>query len=82
MSFELKNVLTTFQQLINNTVRKYLNKFVITYLDDILIYSNTLKKHQQHVLNVLKKLSEKALYIKKKKSRFEVQEVKFLEYVI
>ena len=82
MSFELKNALTTFQQLINNTVREYLDKFVITYLDNILIYSDTLKKHQQHVLKILKKLNEKALYIKKKKSRFEVQEVKFLEYVI
>ena len=63
-------------------VRKYLDKFVITYLNNILIYSDTLKEHQQHVLKVLEKLSEKTLYIKKKKSRFEVQEVKFLEYVI
>ena len=82
ISFELKNALTIFQQLINNTVREYLDKFVITYLDNILIYSDTLKKHQQHMPKVLEKLSEKTLYIKKKKSRFEVQEVKFLEYVI
>ena len=82
MSFGLKNAPVIFQQLINNTVRKYLDKFVITYLNNILIYSDTLKKHQQHVLKVLEKLSEKTLYIKKKKSRFEVQEVKFLEYVI
>ena len=82
MSFELKNVPATFQWLINNTVRKYLNKFVITYLNNILIYSDTLKEHWQHVPKVLEKLSEKTLYIKKKKSRFEVQEVKFLEYII
>ena len=82
MPFELKNAPTTFQQLINNTVREYLNKFVITYLNDILIYSDTLKKHWQHVLKVLEKLSEKTLYIKKEKSRFEVQKVKFLKYVI
>ena len=82
MPFGLKNAPATFQQLINNTVREYLNKFVITYLNDILIYSDTLKKHQQHVPKVLEKLSEKTLYIKKEKSRFEVQEVKFLEYVI
>ena len=82
MPFRLKNVPIIFQWLINNMVRKYLDKFVITYLDDILIYSDTLKKHQQHVLKVLEKLSEKTLYIKKEKSRFEVQEVKFLEYVI
>ena len=82
MLFGLKNVSAIFQQLINNTVREYLDKFVITYLNDILIYSDTLKKHQQHVLKILEKLSEKTLYIKKKKSRFEVQEVEFLEYVI
>ena len=82
MPFGLKNAPTTFQQLINDTVRKYLDKFVITYLDDILIYSDTLKEHQQHMPKVLEKLNEKALYIKKKKSRFEVQEVEFLEYVI
>ena len=82
MPFRLKNAPITFQWLINNTVREYLDKFVITYLDDILIYSDTLKEHQQHVPKVLEKLSEKALYIKKEKSRFEVQEVKFLEYVI
>ena len=63
-------------------VREYLDKFVITYLNDILIYSDTLKKHQQHMPKVLEKLSEKTLYIKKEKSRFEVQEVEFLEYVI
>ena len=82
MPFGLKNAPTTFQQLINNTVREYLDKFVITYLNNILIYSDTLEEHQQHVPKVLEKLSEKTLYIKKEKSRFEVQEVKFLEYVI
>ena len=82
MSFELKNASAIFQWLINDIIREYLNKFVITYLNNILIYSDTLKKHWQHVLKILEKLSEKALYIKKKKSRFEVQEVKFLEYII
>ena len=82
MPFGLKNAPATFQQLINNTVREYLNKFVITYLNDILIYSDTLEEHWQHMPKVLEKLSEKTLYIKKEKSRFEVQEVKFLGYVI
>ena len=82
MPFGLKNAPATFQQLINNTVREYLDKFVITYLNNILIYSDTLEEHRQHMLKVLEKLNEKALYIKKEKSRFEVQEVEFLEYVI
>ena len=82
MPFRLKNAPATFQQLINDTVREYLDKFVITYLNNILIYSDTLEEHRQHVPKVLEKLSEKALYIKKEKSRFEVQEVEFLGYVI
>jgi len=45
MSFELKNALTIFQQLINNTLKKYLDDFVITYLNDILIYSENLETH-------------------------------------
>ncbi len=45
MSFELKNASVIFQQLINNTLRKYLDNFVITYLNDILIYSEDLETH-------------------------------------
>ena len=49
MSFELINASTTFQKMINDTLREYLNKFVIIYLNDILIYLKTLKKHVYHV---------------------------------
>jgi len=77
MSFELKNVSVIFQQLINNTLREYLNNFVITYLNNILIYSENLKMHYEHVHKMLKKLKEKALYVKQSKSRFEIQKVRF-----
>ncbi len=43
MSFELTNVLTMCQKIINNILRQYLNQFVITYLNDIIIYSKILK---------------------------------------
>ena len=79
---ELKNALIIFQWLINNTVQEYLNVFVITYLNDILIYSDTLKKHWKHVQKMLKKLNEQILYVNKKKSWFETQKVCFLRYVI
>jgi len=82
MLFELKNTLVTFQRLINNTLREYLNDFVITYLDDILIYSDDLKMHCIHVHKILKKLNERALYVKKLKSRFKTKEIEFLNYVI
>ena len=56
MSFELKNASTTFQTIISEILQKYLKNFVITYLNDITIYSNTLKKHKLHVRKVFKAL--------------------------
>ncbi len=82
MLFELKNTLTTFQRLINNTLREYLDDFAITYLNDILIYSDDLEMHCSHVHKILRKLNERALYVKKSKSKFEAKEIKFLNYII
>ncbi len=82
MLFELKNALVTFQRLINDTLREYLNDFVITYLDDILIYSDDLEMHRSHVHKVLRKLNKRTLYVKKSKSKFEAKKIKFLNYII
>ncbi|SPO30464.1 uncharacterized protein UTRI_06394 [Ustilago trichophora] len=49
MPFGLKNAPSVFQTLVNRVLRPYLDKFVIVYLDDILIYSNTLDEHREHV---------------------------------
>jgi len=82
MLFELKNASAIFQQLINNTLREYLNNFVIPYLNNILIYSEDLEVHCEHVWKILKKQKKRVLYVKQSKSRFETQKVKFLDYVI
>ncbi len=82
MSFELKNASVIFQRLINDTLRKYLDDFAITYLDDILIYSDDLEAHCRHIQKVLEKLREKVMYVKKLKSKFEIKEIKFLKYII
>ena len=82
MPFGLKNAPATFQRLINDTLREYLDDFAITYLDDILIYSDDLEMHRSHVHKVLEKLNKRALYVKKSKSRFKTKEIKFLDYVI
>jgi len=58
MSFWLKNTSVIFQRLINNMLREYLDDFVITYLDNILIYSDNLEMHHKHVHKVLAKLNE------------------------
>jgi len=82
MSFELKNASVTFQRLINDMLREYLDDFVITYLNDILIYSDDLETHCSHMHKILKKLNERTLYVKKSKSRFKTKKIKFLNYVI
>jgi len=82
MLFELKNAPVTFQRLINDTLREYLDDFAITYLDNILIYSDDLKMHHSHVHKVLRKLSERVLYVKKSKSKFKAKKIEFLDYII
>jgi len=82
MLFELKNTLVIFQRLINDMLREYLNDFVITYLDNILIYSDDLEMHCSHVHKILRKLNKRALYVKKSKSKFKAKKIKFLNYII
>jgi len=55
---------------------------VITYLNDILIYSKDLEVHHRHVQKILKKLKKRVLYMKQLKNRFKTQKIKFLDYVI
>jgi len=82
MSFELINVSTTCQKMINDALRQYLNIFVIAYLNDIMIYLITLKEHVQHVSQVLKCLNQRNLRLKPKKCEFHQEEVDFLEFVV
>ena len=82
MPFGLRNAPATFQSFINSVLRPYLEKFVILYLDDILIFSKNLEEHHDHVRQVLKKLIENNLYAKLTKCEFDKSEVEFLGYVI
>jgi len=82
MLFGLKNASVTFQRLINDMLREYLDDFAITYLNDILIYSDDLEMHCSHVHKVLKKLNERTLYVKKSKSKFKAKKIEFLDYII
>jgi len=82
MLFKLKNAFTIFQWLINNTLKKYFDNFVITYLNDELIYSEELETHHKHVWKILQKLKKRVLYVKQSKNKFETQKVRFLDYVI
>jgi hypothetical protein len=82
MPFGLTNAPATFQALVNSVLREYLDHFVVAYLDDILIYSETLEEHEEHVKKVLRKLAEHQLACKPEKCEFSVQRTGFLGCVI
>ncbi|GME75744.1 unnamed protein product [[Candida] boidinii] len=82
MPFGLTNAPATFQYLMNNVLGNFINKFVTVYLDDILIYSDTTKEHEDHIIQVLKKLREHKLVAKQSKCEFFYSQIKFLGYVI
>jgi len=82
MSFNLINASVTFQTFVNNVLRRYLNQFVIVYLNDILVYFKTKKEHVQHVKKVLQTLKKVDLRIKSEKSEFHVQSVQFLRFIV
>ena len=82
MLFELINESAFFQHYINNVLFNCLHKFCQTYLNDILIYSKTLKEHKTHVKEVLEKLREVDLQINIDKCKFKIQKISFLELLI
>ena len=69
MPFSLNNILATFQKLMNKILQKYLYKFCIVYLDDIIIYSRNVKEHKKHVRLVLQAIKEAGLKIKPSKCK-------------
>ncbi len=66
----------------NDTLMNYLNEFVITYLNDIIVYSNSKKEHVQHVRKILQRLREINIQIDVDKCEFHIIETKFLEMII
>ena len=77
MSFGLINASATFQTLMNQILRPFIDKFVLVYLDDILIYSNSAEEHRDHLRLVLEALRAAKLFAKPKKCTFDQPEVEF-----
>ena len=82
MPFGLTGGPASWQQFINNLLWEYLNDFCTAYLDDILIYSTSMKKHRQHVRKVLTKLQETRIPADVDKCEFHVTETKYLGLII
>ena len=82
MPFGLTGGPATWQHYINDILFEYLNDFAQAYMDDILIYSKTLKEHKEQVRKVLLKLQEAGLYADIKKCEFHVQRTSFLGVIL
>jgi hypothetical protein len=82
MSFGLTNAPAYFMNLMNKVFMKELDKFVIFFIDDILIYSKSVEEHEQHLRVVLEKLRAHKLYAKFRKCEFWLEKVAFLGHIL
>jgi len=70
MPFGVTNAPSVFMDLMNQVFHKYLDQFVVVFIDDILVYSATLEDHRKYLKTVLSILKEKKLFAKLKKCEF------------
>ena len=82
MPFGLTNAPTAFMDLMNRVFQPYLDRFVIVFIDDILVYSGSSEEHSEHLRIVLQTLREQQLYAKLSKCQFWLDKVTFLGHVI
>jgi hypothetical protein len=82
MSFGLTNAPPYFMYLMNKVFMEYLDKFVVVFIDGILIFSKMMEEHEEHLRLVLEKLRSNQLYAKFSKCEFWLTEVAFLGHVI
>ena len=80
--FGLTSALATFMNMMNNMLSKFLDRFVMVFLDDILIYSKNEEEHEEHLWRVFQNLREHQLYAKLSKCDFYKKKVQYFGHVI
>ena len=82
MPFGLTNAPANFCTLMNHAFYDYLDKFVVVYLDDIVVYSSSLDEHVAHLKLVFGRLRQHQLFVKREKCSFAQERIKFLGHII
>ena len=82
MPFGLTNAPASFQKFMNAIFSDFIDVFVVVYLDDILVYSEDISQHQNHVISVLQRLKQHNLYLSPEKCIFSVEKIPFLGFII
>ncbi|XP_011015774.1 PREDICTED: uncharacterized protein LOC105119343 [Populus euphratica] len=82
LSFGLTNAPAAFMDMMNRVFRPFIDKFVIVFIDDILVYSRSEEEHKEHLRLVLQTLRDHRLYGKFSKSEFWLESVRFLGHVV
>jgi hypothetical protein len=82
MSFGLTNAPAYFMYLMNKVFKEYLDKFMVVFIDDILLFSKNEEEHDEHLRLVLQKLRVNQLYAMLNKCKFWLKEVSFLGHII
>ena len=82
MSFGLTNAPAYFMYLMNTVFMEFLDKFVVVFIDDILVFSKNEEEHAEHLRLVLQKLREHKLYAKRSKCEFWLKEISFPGHVV
>ena len=82
MSFGLTNAPMTFNRLMQDIFKPYLDDFVLVFFDEILVYSKSMEEHEGHVRKVLQLLRENKLYAKKSKCTFCTSQIEYLGFIV
>ena len=82
MSFGLTNVSAVFMDLMNRVFSEYIDRFVIVFIDDILVYSRSKREYKEYLRFVLQRLRDSQFYVKFSKCEFWFDRIIFLGYVI